>query len=410
MNFLRRLIGHFGIVPRPPSRTVIIWIDDAKWLPVITQAAGALQRKFPRTYFVFAQQFGSDHRHGFPSVSIPGSIGIYFLLRRLRCHTLIIAGEASEKTSLIVKRAYARGIALVQLERKSADSKNSFQTKAGLDLVDIVISAEELATHPEVADSLKPLLTRSRRKTLADRRAEPLSVRILRLMRSSPLKPVLNWKFRQYESVPALKQALNNPHTVLCLGNGPSSEHIKLQTLTYDSLFRVNLIWNGCGFLSKPDLVFTGLAQAPLKVYPQAGFVFGNILSEEKILSGLLFRPLRIQFSTAERLGIFNYSRNDNLHPTNGALMIAMAVALQPARLVVAGIDLFDHPDGAYPGNSGIENAYAIGHDAAFELKFLIDAFQQFRGDLIILSEPLQRALTAEKIDFQPSLQDSSLC
>src|SRR4029079_17608285 len=37
--------------------------------------------------------------------------------------------------------------------------------------------------------------------------------------------------------------------------------------------------------------------------------------------------------------------------PTNGARMIAAAAALQPKRLAIAGMDLYQHPGGRYPGD-----------------------------------------------------------
>ncbi|MEQ9123413.1 MAG: hypothetical protein RIM80_12705, partial [Alphaproteobacteria bacterium] len=53
--------------------------------------------------------------------------------------------------------------------------------------------------------------------------------------------------------------------------------------------------------------------------------------------------------------------------PTNGFMMLATAVALKPRRLIVAGVDLYSHPEGAYPGDAGTQNAYAPAHDAAEE-------------------------------------------
>ena len=53
--------------------------------------------------------------------------------------------------------------------------------------------------------------------------------------------------------------------------------------------------------------------------------------------------------------------------PTNGALMVAVAAALQPKRLVIAGLDLYRHPEGRYPGSTAIDG-YARGHSAACDL------------------------------------------
>ena len=47
--------------------------------------------------------------------------------------------------------------------------------------------------------------------------------------------------------------------------------------------------------------------------------------------------------------------------------MLALAVALKPEQLTIAGIDLYRHPSGAYPGTPETANAYAPAHDRELE-------------------------------------------
>jgi hypothetical protein len=144
-----------------------------------------------------------------------------------------------------------------------------------------------------------------------------------------------------------------------------------------------------------PDLVFTGQRDTVIRLRPSCGFVFGKIESEEKILGQLLASWRRLKFGTAQRLGVYATGAGGKAAPTNGALMIALAVALRPRRLVIAGIDLFSDPAGAYPGDAVTDNAYALGHDAAFERDFILDALRRHPGELVVFGDPLKSALDA---------------
>jgi hypothetical protein len=87
--------------------------------------------------------------------------------------------------------------------------------------------------------------------------------------------------------------------------------------------------------------------------------------------------------------------------------MLATAVALQPARLVISGIDLFSHPDGSYPGDTKTPNAYTPGHDAGSELSLLLEALDLYHGELIILSEALRTQWEAHRRGRTPAAETS---
>jgi hypothetical protein len=80
--------------------------------------------------------------------------------------------------------------------------------------------------------------------------------------------------------------------------------------------------------------------------------------------------------------------------PTNGALMIAVAVALAPHRLVISGVDLYLHPGGKYPGLADQSNDYDAKHSRATDVFFMREALSRYRGDLTILSDALRRELS----------------
>ena len=58
--------------------------------------------------------------------------------------------------------------------------------------------------------------------------------------------------------------------------------------------------------------------------------------------------------------------------PTNGAVMLALAEALAPEKITLAGVDFFSDPQGAYPGDTGTPNAYGVFHSAAKEREYTL--------------------------------------
>ena len=214
----------------------------------------------------------------------------------------------------------------------------------------------------------------------------------LRCMDNPGLRRLLAAKARRYDSLEDLRQALGNPQTILCLGNGPSSEDPAVAGVAHDCLFRVNDLWLKRDLLVRPDMVFTG-SKGTLALVKGAIFGLHTIKSEGRLLVAPLLRPTRwgFRYATIERFGLFlSEPRWDDMRPTNGAIMLATAVALQPARLVISGIDLFSHPAGTYPGDTRTPNAYTPGHNAESELALLLEALGRYQGELTILSPALR--------------------
>jgi hypothetical protein len=195
-------------------------------------------------------------------------------------------------------------------------------------------------------------------------------------------------------SLAALTARLGAADTILCLGNGPSSEDPRL--LGYDgaTLFRVNWIWLPRGFLTAPDVVFTAdpdvvsLPKPPVVVFPTAAIA-------EPILDGYSAADVPPASAHAfldrfdPRLADFTAPQ----YPTNGALMIAMAVALRPRRLVIAGIDLYRHPGGKYPGGADNGEGYARQHRAGIDLESIGRSLASLESEVVILSDNLRDAL-----------------
>jgi len=194
-------------------------------------------------------------------------------------------------------------------------------------------------------------------------------------------------------SVAALAARLGMADTILCLGNGPSSEDPRLLADAGACLFRVNWIWQARGFLAAPDVVFTGdpdvarLAKAPVVIFPTEAIgrpILAGYASAGHAIAGHAFldrfQPAFADFTQAP-------------YPTNGALMVAVAAALKPRRLVIAGIDLYRHPKGKYAGPADNDAGYTAEHSAGTDLAAIAQALDGFAGEVAILSENLEAAL-----------------
>ncbi len=397
MASLSALYAWAGLVERQSARTVTVWAGSTEAIDNALSMARAIERCFPRTLVVLVRKGSEARAEGIAQVERPGPLFWSLLLRRLRTQTLLLVGVPPQDAGVLARLAHSRGAGLALIEDRNAPIRPVDPNQWDA-LVEVRLDPARCVAAPEqCAESLRHLVTRSRRRTMLDRSQVPMAVQLVRKWRAGPLRSLFGCKFQQFRSVEALQQALGRPRTILCLGNGPSSESPELEQVPYERLFRVNMSWIGRGVLLDPDLVFTGLADATAALRPRVGFVFGSILSEEKILGSLLLAPRSLAFATAERLALFEYRITDAVAPTNGALMIALAVALRPERLTIAGIDLYSAPVGAYPGDSSTPNEYAVGHEAALDRRYILAALKRFEGELEIIGQPLRDALRDEE-------------
>ncbi|MFD2264616.1 hypothetical protein ACFSM5_17055 [Lacibacterium aquatile] len=329
-------------------------------------------------------------------------------LKRARVRLVVLAGQFERLPVSLIEKAAWRGcdiLAVADAETLPLLESMPWRSRVTRRLVvgegaggrgetlyipDIQALAPAAVTN--LVDILEPHLVASKRgrrgtDTLAGGR-----VRRLNRIRSLPIFGALfERKFRQYSGLAELQATLGNPQSILCLGNGPSSEAPELQGVAYDRLFRVNSSWLQRGSFLKPDFVFTSLS-AVKDLSPPAGFMLKTPDDELAMLSALAFAPRVIRYGIAERLGLYDPADFGPYTPTNGAVMLAAAVGLQPAHLIVAGIDLFAHPEGAYPQDGSTVNDYSVGHDRALETRFLLEILGRFKGKLTILSPMLAEA------------------
>lgn len=155
--------------------------------------------------------------------------------------------------------------------------------------------------------------------------------------------------------------------------------------------FRVNYQWKTRGLALNPAVIFT--ADPDLPDNPDAILAFPTRRDANRILRD------HCKNGRAPKAGYFVFP--ELLHtdiwpawPTNGALMIATAAALQPQKIVIAGIDLYRHPAGKYPDDASEINDYDAIHNRETDIAFIRAALQNFTGELVILSDDLKRELT----------------
>lgn len=195
-----------------------------------------------------------------------------------------------------------------------------------------------------------------------------------------------------------LRERLARPRSILCLGNGPSSEDPRLARIAHDCLVRANWRWLDRGFLARPDLVFVG---DPVTIRKLRGCVFGfwNVeLEHGMLLRHLLLRgPAAMEYLTMERLSPLVARGRWPARPSNGALAIVAAAALAPERLVIAGMDLFRHADGRYPGAADARNDYSTAHRVDVEVAIIDLALRGFAGEVLILSDILRERLARHR-------------
>lgn len=199
---------------------------------------------------------------------------------------------------------------------------------------------------------------------------------------------------RRIDSWAALRDRVRQPRSILCLGNGPSSEDPRLARIEHDCLIRMNWRWRGRGFLERPDIVFVG---TPETLHEVRRCVFGFWSERHEyamLLRGLLTRgPGSLRYFTVERLSPLGAESRWPARPSNGALAIIAAVALAPERIVIGGYDLFAHPAGRYPGDASTRNDYSAVHRRDVELDIIEHALRGYSGEVVVASDILREAL-----------------
>lgn len=242
---------------------------------------------------------------------------------------------------------------------------------------------------PKLLDAAAP--DEARRAWVLDLASPAKAPHLLKVRRQSILTQLFGAP--EIGTIEELRTRLGSPQTIVCLGNGPTSESPEIAAYRGATLFRVNWTWQARGIMTDPDAVFTGDPDLPPRgskavlIFPRSDG--GRIVLRQHLLTG---RRTKNGFMMLDRLTPAIAGLDAKEIPTNGALMIAMAAALRPRRLVIAGMDLYSHAEGRYPGALAVDG-YARGHSARCDLALIEGALAGYEGEIVILSPNLRAAL-----------------
>ena len=413
MKAWKRFVSRLGFNRKEPERSLLLVGSDAAAFDSIAGLIGELARRDSRLSIILScpnyetlkwleSRFAEIQVLPLPFAN---RISATLYLRRLniRCVVFIEGNQRLANSLLAAIKRSAAGVITVSGRGANNISLSSAASMASEAL--IVMREEPVRellpdnvvgmTVGELSNRLTIMLARDLKALREANLFSQIMARIPAILAESPRwRNFISWRLRRYDGLDELRVRLAAPKSIMCLGNGPSSEDATLATMQADALFRVNHSWADRKFLVNADVVFTGGKPTFRAI---SGAIFGVLTpeAERNLLLLRSYNPLR------GRLEFFNV--NDvtqsikqfewgHLRPTNGASMLATAIALNPEKLIVAGIDLFQHPEGSYPGNNMAANAYSPGHSRDTELDFIMKLFSVFSGEIIIVGDILREA------------------
>ena len=349
---LARISERLGLVPRRKGRGVIVWVSHPKSYGRVASLIAELAVLNPRVNFFLVSEDRTLSEHGsLPQgisqvLAMPISTGLFFslFLARTRPQAILLVSSNEHSHGTLLQAAQGRGVPVL------------WSTGA--------ISS--------LKDSLQSCIVDESRKYAGGAG---------RLLRAPIIRGLSERRFGEISSVEALSEKLAYPRRILCLGNGPSSESTELRSRNegeFDAIFRVNHRWLERGLFARPHMVFTAGSKPVRRITSPTIFCAQNRLRAERIRLACLHLAGARQLVVAEDLDLFEHW--DALEalgfgpfaPTNGAVMLAVAEALRPERITLAGIDFFSDPQGAYPGDARTPNAYGIFHNAAKEREYTL--------------------------------------
>lgn len=453
--FAKRLLARLGLdlesygyIQRRKGRSVVTLASGPDAIATIDDLLELIRERYPRNHVVFLAKDLSERkrlRENFPGDRIldyPRISGHAHgrTICKLNTQLLLVVGIPEKNLACWLDQALRADTSVIMVD----DGRHPRWHDAVLDHVEPALlqqimlfvtrepgSIDALTSAGVTTDKIHQVAAESRSQQSSNR---PLIERLQPAL-SRKKKPVKYWRaqrrvsatkikqhaidsvlgrslmarrYRYIEDLPSLANDLGHPKSILCLGNGPSSEETVIGAVTHDCLFRVNHRWLDRGLLTQPDMVFTGNRSSIGAIGPNVIFGLQDMPAKRRLTQECLGFGKRLAFSTIECLGIVDVAAFSGFRPTNGAVMLATAVALSPDRLIVAGIDLFEHPGGSYPGDTQTPNAYTIGHDRNTELRFILETLDRYDGELIIHGEVLAEHWRKRQAAYPRPANDSA--
>lgn len=396
------ILANILCLSKSRERGLLFVADRPDGFAAAADIVASIHARDSRLHVLATSAFAATREHAKQALSdvttIPFVFGIGtlagFNLRRLNIRTVVFMGACELSASPALLEALQReAIGIVSLAVPGEAGSNPALAQAA-EIASSLVPSRGMTGHT-VADLVDLLAAMMARDLKVRRKGGPGARLAAGLIEAAPRSrmagAILDRRCHRLRSIGELAAHLSRPKTIMCLGNGPSSEDPALASMPHDALFRVNHSWKSRGFLAKPDIVFCG-GKPTMRAIDDAAFGLQTESAAVALVSNRLFSPsLRraVYFNVndmTDRLRAFDWG---HLRPTNGASMLATAIALAPERLIVAGIDLFSDPAGSYPGDTATANAYSPGHSRDRELAFLLTLLDLYRGDLAIVGPVL---------------------
>jgi len=414
MSAARNIKIRAGFPRREVERTLLIVGDSKAGFLKIKPLIKDLVKRYVRLNIILTtkdiglitwlKQIYPDHR----ALPLPhdNPFSISSFLTRGNIRTAVIIDKVPATCTGLVNGLNKRSIALTHLKtlensQKPLPPEYEKACEVLVELVETEVkptgAKHRQLTATQASDMLREMLGRDLKlKREQNSQLPDISYKFLKMSKHITHRHLVNWRLLSYPGLEELTTALNHPDTIMCLGNGPSSEDKRLSKMTYDKLFRVNHSWRDRRLFQRPDVVFTG-SKRSMRAVGDVIFGLQTENAERRLVAtrffSLYLKPTKFFNVSAisPRLIQFDWG---NLRPTNGASMLAAAVALQPKKLIVAGMDLFQHPEGSYPGDTSTPNEFSPAHSLDAELRFLRELFDTYQGELVIISDILRDRLS----------------
>ena len=227
-----------------------------------------------------------------------------------------------------------------------------------------------------------------------------------------------------------LSGLLGNPKSILCIANGPSCAEIDPESLDFDCVLRVNPISSSrLSFLEnvQPDLIM-------MSRIPKNFSIISNILSKKDMKHPIILvrgrkgveaanKHINHGFYDAQLLDFWHNNEITRFYShvwrnrlsrkryitTNGAMMVAIAAALNPQKITITGLDLYSHSSGDYSNkeysklyDGSVLDLWAKtgGHAIIQDIYVILRALKrEYKGEVIAIGDPLNYLLNHPKHD-----------
>ena len=370
----------------PKGKSVLICIDGApsEW---IEHFVSNFRKSNPRENF-FLMDSGLPTLPLAGGESLPYPVGLFGItrrfLRRLRARVILVdTGVIPPRNFLLSATLNDVSIAYLDMPSEKIYSEPSHKKCAGKSYRAKVVGGLKDYNSQESMKIIAPLMAREMEECI------DLKKKIKFIFWNNVSFRFHKRRLNELRSFAEIRSSLGNPKSILCLGNGPSSEDARLSELEYDTIFLVNHRWLERGVLTSANAIFTGALDSVLAFGKDALYVFIEHERSMRIIRKAKQRIRKLSFCNAEDLG-FPIEQFYPYQPTNGLIMIYVAVNLRPDKLTIAGVDLYCDPRGCYPGETSTPNVYTSGHDSHRELDLILCLLKSYQGDLTIIGDRLK--------------------